>query len=306
MGNQPPAELYEPIAYTLSLGGKRIRPLLVIMAAEMFGGDMEEAIYPAIGIEVFHNFTLVHDDLMDNSPLRRNQPTVHRKWNKNIAILSADAMMVKAYELVCKTGSSHLREVLAVFNSTALQVCEGQQLDMNYETSLQVSIDQYIRMINLKTAVLLAGSLKIGALLAGANPEDAKCLYAFGENMGIAFQLQDDILDVYGEKEKFGKEPGRDIVANKKTYLLLKAIELAQAEVSEELTKWIAASQFDEQKKVKAIIEIYDSLCIRQLAEQEMMKYYRQGLGSLEKISIGPEKKQDLIAFVQTLMHRVY
>ena len=224
-----PKELYEPIAYIMSLGGKRLRPVLVFIATDMFDGDAAKALHPALAIELFHNFTLVHDDLMDKAPLRRNQPTVHEKWNNNIAILSGDAMMVRAYQELCLADPSMLPQLLEIFSDTAVKVCEGQQYDMNYESMTKVSIQQYIKMIELKTAVLLGGALKIGAVIGGAREEDAQRLYDFGKHIGIAFQLQDDILDVYADAAKFGKQKGGDIIANKKTYLLLKAIEMAES-----------------------------------------------------------------------------
>ena len=217
-----PKELYEPIAYIMSLGGKRLRPVLVFMACDFFDGDISQALHPAIAIELFHNFTLVHDDLMDNAPLRRNQPTVHEKWNSSIAILSGDVMMVRAYQELCQAKVNYLPELLKVFSETAVKVCEGQQYDMNYESMQKVSIAQYLKMIELKTAVLLGGALKIGSIVGGAKEEEAQLLFDFGKNIGIAFQLQDDILDVYADAAKFGKQKGGDIIANKKTYLLLK------------------------------------------------------------------------------------
>src|ERR1700761_9383330 len=222
-----PAALYEPISYILSIGGKRMRPALLLMACDLFGGDVDDALAPALAIEVFHNFTLMHDDIMDNAPLRRGRTTVHERWNKNVAILSGDVMLIEGYKLMMQVKDHLLRQILDIFNNTAVDVCEGQQIDMEFEQRNDVTIKEYINMIRLKTAVVLGGALKIGALLGGASTKDANLLADFGVNLGLAFQLQDDILDVYGNPEKFGKQVGGDIIANKKTYLLLKALELA-------------------------------------------------------------------------------
>jgi geranylgeranyl diphosphate synthase type II len=227
-----PAELYEPISYLMQLGGKRMRPVLVLISTELFGADVLKALDAAIGIELFHNFTLMHDDIMDKAPLRRGNPTVHVKWNESAAILSGDVMFVEAYKLMIKVEDSILRDVLDIFSDTASGVCQGQQADMNFEKRDHVGLDEYIEMIRLKTAVLLAGSMQIGALIGGAEKEQADLLYEFGENLGLAFQLQDDILDVYGDPEKFGKQVGGDILADKKTFLLIKARELAKGETA--------------------------------------------------------------------------
>ncbi len=301
-----PKELYEPISYIMSLGGKRLRPVLVMIATDIFGGDTSKAIHPALAIELFHNFTLVHDDLMDKAPLRRNQPTVHKKWNDNIAILSGDAMMVRAYQELCLADAAMLPQLLEIFSDTAVKVCEGQQYDMNYESMTKVSIQQYIKMIELKTAVLLGGALKIGAAIGGAREEDAQRLYDFGKNIGIAFQLQDDILDVYADAAKFGKQKGGDIIANKKTYLLLKAIEMAESNryMKEELSQWIAAPQFDAKEKIEAVINIYNFLNVKELARNEMQKHYDLALTFLKDIPVSDAKKQELIAFAESLMVR--
>lgn len=301
-----PKELYEPIDYIMSLGGKRMRPILVLMACDLFDGDTSKAIHPALAIEIFHNFTLVHDDIMDNAPLRRNQETVHVKWNNNIAILSGDAMMVKAYQEICKADATELPKLLAIFNDTALKVCEGQQMDMNYETQLKVSIPQYLKMIELKTAVLLAGALKIGALVGGAREEDAQHLYDFGKHIGIAFQLQDDILDVYANADKFGKQKGGDIIANKKTFLLLKAMEMSESNryIKEELQQWIAAPEFNPSEKVEAVTNIYNFLNVKELARNEMQKQYELAMNALKKIPANEAKKNALIAFSDSLMVR--
>ena len=301
-----PKELYEPISYIMSLGGKRLRPVLVFLAADIFDGDTSKALHPALAIELFHNFTLVHDDLMDKAPLRRNQPTVHEKWNNNIAILSGDAMMVRAYQELCLANPGMLPQLLEIFSDTAVKVCEGQQYDMNYESMTKVSIQQYIKMIELKTAVLLGGALKIGAVIGKAREEDAQRLYDFGKHIGIAFQLQDDILDVYADAAKFGKQKGGDIIANKKTYLLLKAIEMAESNryMKEELHQWIAAPHFDAKEKVEAVINIYNFLNVKELARTEMQKHYELALTFLKDIPVSEEKKQSLINFAESLMVR--
>lgn len=301
-----PKELYQPIEYIMSLGGKRMRPVLVLMACDFFDGDTAKALHPALAIEMFHNFTLVHDDLMDKAPLRRNQQTVHEKWNDNIAILSGDAMMVCAYQELCKVSEILLPKLLTIFSDTAVKVCEGQQLDMNYEKLTKVSIQQYLKMIELKTAVLLAGALKMGAVIGEAREEDAQRLYEFGKHIGIAFQLQDDILDVYADEKKFGKQKGGDIIANKKTYLLLKAIEMSEGNryMKEELQQWINAPQFDAKEKVEAVTNIYNFLNVKELARNEMKKQYDSAITFLKDIPVAETKKQALIAFADSLMFR--
>ncbi len=303
-----PAELYEPVSYFMSLGGKRMRPVLTLLACDLFGGKEDNAINAAIAIELFHNFTLVHDDIMDNAPVRRGKTTVHEKWNTNIAILSGDVIMVKAYEELCKSNTEVLPRILEVFNSTAIEVCEGQQLDMNFEELDAVSIDDYINMIKLKTSVLLAGSLKIGALLGGATEKESDKLYEFGKNIGIAFQLQDDILDVFGEKAKVGKQVGGDIVANKKTFLLLKALELAKEKPSllNELNSWMKGEDVSLDDKVGAVTNIFMQLDVQRLAKLEMDKYYKKALVMLDSVDVPKSKKQDLLSLADNLMQRDY
>lgn len=299
-----PAALYEPISYILALGGKRMRPALLLMACDLFGGDVDAAISPALAIEVFHNFTLMHDDIMDNAPLRRGSTTVHERWNKNAAILSGDVMLVEGYKLMMQVEDRLLRPILDIFNTTAVGVCEGQQLDMEFEVLNHVNIDEYMNMIRLKTAVVLGGALKIGALIGGADVRDAELLSSFGEHLGLAFQLQDDILDVYGDPEKFGKQVGGDIISNKKTYLLIKALELANKQQTIELDNWIALKQFDNNEKVEAVTAIYNSLNIRQYAEEAMQTYADKAFDALDAINLPEEHKQYLRNFADGLLVR--
>lgn len=299
-----PPELYDPIKYVLSNKAKRVRPAMALMACNLFGGDVEKAVPAALGIELFHNFTLIHDDLMDNAPMRRGRPSVQQKWNNNVAILSGDGIFVKSMELISKTDSPVLKKILEVFTKTAMQVCEGQQLDMTYEATHQISLGQYLKMIELKTAVLIAASLEIGALTGGSGEEDARNLYEFGKNMGIAFQLQDDILDVYGEEHKFGKQKGGDIIANKKTYLLVKAMELASGYIGEELNNWVFAPEFAPQDKIAAVTGIYDRLNVKKLAETEMQKYALKARAFIKNSPANSNKKEALIAFTDRLLNR--
>lgn len=299
-----PAELYEPINYILSLGGKRMRPALLLMACDLFGGDIDAALPPALAIEVFHNFTLMHDDIMDNAPLRRGQVTVHERWNNNVGILSGDVMLVQGYKLMMQVEDRLLRPILDIFNTTAVGVCEGQQLDMDFEQRSDVGIDEYLEMIRLKTAVVLGGALKIGALIGGADVKDADLLSSFGEHLGIAFQLQDDILDVYGDPEKFGKQVGGDIISNKKTYLLIKALELAGNQRKTELDKWIDLKHFDSVEKVAAVTAIYNSLNIRQRAEEAMQLHTDKAFEALDAINLPAAQKQYLHDFADGLLVR--
>lgn len=281
-----PENLYRPIEYIMTLGGKRIRPVMCLAACHLFSGDYSKAIPAAIGIELFHNFTLLHDDIMDNAPMRRNHDTVHVKWNANTAILSGDAMMIKALQAVAKIDSPRFKEVLDVFNTTALEVCEGQQYDMEFERRDEVSEAEYLEMIRLKTAVLLAGSMKIGALVGGASDSDANHLYAFAQNIGLAFQLQDDLLDVYGDEAQFGKSIGGDIVANKKTYLLIKARELANDQQLSILNHWLHCTDFVREEKIRAVRAIYDQLSVPQLVKTRIDQYYDAAIASLEALKM--------------------
>lgn len=299
-----PAELYEPMQYMMNLGGKRLRPALLLMGCDAFGGDIYQAINPAIAIEVFHNFTLMHDDIMDKAPLRRGKTTVHEKWNSSVGILSGDAMLVEGYKLMMQVKENILRPVLEIFNDTAIAVCEGQQIDMNFEQQTAVKIDAYINMIRLKTAVVLGGALKIGALIAGAKQQDADLIYAFGEYLGIAFQLQDDILDVYGDPEKFGKQVGGDIISNKKTYLLIKALETADENQLQELNFWLYNTHFNAIKKVSAVRNLFDQMEIREKAEQEMNRFAQRALQSLKDLRLDEVRKNALFEFADMLLVR--
>jgi geranylgeranyl diphosphate synthase type II len=301
---QRPAELYEPIRYMMALGGKRMRPLLTLLSASIFTDDWQKALKPAIAVEVFHNFTLMHDDIMDKAPLRRNQPTVHTRWNENVAILSGDVMLVNAYELLVDVAPDKLRRVLIRFNRVAAQVCEGQQWDMNFESLETVSETQYLEMIELKTAVLLGFSLELGGLIAGASEADTQLLWEAGTNIGIGFQLKDDLLDVFGEQAKFGKQVGGDIIANKKTFLLIEALEKAGREEKKTLEYWLSAKTFDKDEKVKAVTAVYNQLNIRQLTETKMNEYFQKGLGSLDQLGADESRKEGLKQFVQQLIYR--
>lgn len=301
-----PAELYEPVNYLLSLGGKRLRPVLALMGCALFGGDVKKALQPAIGLEVFHNFTLMHDDIMDQAPLRRGHATVHSKWNEPTAILSGDLMLIKAIELMLQVDDAHIRPVMELFNRTAAEVCEGQQWDMNFETRQQVSVNDYLEMIRLKTAVLLGCSLKTGAIVANAAPAAAQKLYDYGVNIGIGFQLMDDVLDVFGQSDKVGKQVGGDILSNKKTFLLLKAFELADAQQKEMLHYWTGLKQFDASEKVSAIMYIYRQLNIQQLATAESEKYFTRAQLLLEELDIAAEAKNSLSGFADYLKTRIH
>jgi len=299
-----PAELYDPIRYTLGLGAKRIRPVLMLMGCELVGGNPEVAIKPALGVELFHNFTLLHDDIMDEAPLRRNQPTVYKKWNSNIAILSGDVLFAEAMRLVSKAPAHALSEVLDVFLTAATQVCEGQQLDMNFELLDDLSISDYIRMIRLKTAVLLGASLQMGVLCGGGSDLDAKHAYEFGTQLGIAFQLQDDVLDVFGDPVVFGKTPGGDITSNKKTYLKLRALEKGNVEQIRELKFWYSSKHADPAQKIAVVTELFNSLSIREEAIEQMNLYLDLALENLNAINSSPQHKVALENFARQLVIR--
>jgi geranylgeranyl diphosphate synthase, type II len=301
---QSPVELYEPIRYTMALGGKRMRPLLTLLSYRIFRDDWERVLAPAIAVEVFHNFTLLHDDIMDKAPLRRGEPTVFQKWNESVAILSGDVMMVKAYDLLLESDPVLLPEVLRWFNKTAIEVCEGQQFDMNFEELREVQEEDYIHMIRQKTAVLLGYSLRLGAMLAGEKHPVCDALYQIGVDMGLGFQLMDDLLDVYADQSKFGKQVGGDIIANKKTYLLIKAKELAKGELHGELEYWLHAKDFDSFEKVNAVTEIYNKLGIRELAIEKMDTYYDRAYLGLEKLPGRLQYKEELTDLMKRLASR--
>ena len=299
-----PQGLYDPVAYVLSLGGKRIRPLLMLMAYNLYREDVERIFSQATGIEVYHNYTLLHDDLMDKADRRRGKPTVHKVWNENTAILSGDAMLVLAYQFMAQCPAEKLKEVMDLFSLTALEICEGQQMDMNFETRKDVTEAEYIEMIRLKTSVLLSCSLKMGALLAGASDDDAQHLYDFGIRLGLAFQLKDDLLDVYGNPEVFGKNIGGDILCNKKTYLLIKAFELADPAQRQALEKWMDADTHAPEEKISAVTALYDEIGVKARCEALMETYADQARASLEAVSVSAQRKAELTALMEKLMHR--
>ncbi len=299
-----PARLYDPIRYMISLGGKRLRPALLMMCNELFENDPMEVLSPALGIEVFHNFTLLHDDIMDKAPIRRSRETVHKKWNPDIAILSGDTMFVLSCQLMMKVKSDYLQDVMDMFLKTAIEVCEGQQYDMDFETEVSVTIPDYIKMIGLKTATLLGCSAYIGALCSGAGKENAMHLYNFGKNLGIAFQLQDDLLDVYGESEKFGKQVGGDILSNKKTFLLLSALEKSGSKEKSELQYWLHKTDFVPVKKIESIVSIYDKLDIKNHATEVKNQYFSLAMKELEVVDLPVSRKKLLIELTDRLMVR--
>jgi geranylgeranyl diphosphate synthase type II len=298
-----PKELYEPIDYMMQLGGKRLRPILSLMACDLFDSNIEKALHAAHAIEVFHNFTLVHDDIMDNAPLRRGKETVYKKWNMPIAILSGDLMMIKATQLLCETETSSLKLLLDIFNRTAIEVCEGQQIDMNFETQKSVSHDEYLEMIKLKTAVLLGCSLQIGALIGGASNDDAQHLYEFGKNIGIAFQIQDDILDNFGDGTITGKQVGGDIIANKKTLLLIELLESVHKDDKKLLDELMQVS--DNEHKVKGVVNLYDKYMIKQFAESKKQQYLDLAYQHLADVQVDETKKTILTHTAEELMNRV-
>ena len=299
-----PASLYDPIRYVLSLGGKRIRPVLMLLGYNLFKEKPEDILMPALGLETYHNYTLLHDDLMDKADMRRGQLTVHKKWDDNTAILSGDSMLVLAYQRVAECDAAHLPQVLELFTETALEIGEGQQYDMDFETRNDVTEDEYIEMIRLKTSVLLACALKMGAILGDASQEDADLLYQFGEKIGLAFQLQDDLLDVYGDPKVFGKAIGGDITSNKKTYMLINAVNRANAQQRAELMRWIEAKEFNRAEKVAAVTRLYDEIGIRQLCEEKINFYFEQGKKLLEQVHVDSARKEQLRQYTNEMMHR--
>lgn len=299
-----PFELYEPIRYSMRMGGKRLRPMLSLLSYQLFRDDWHKIIRPALSVEVFHNFTLLHDDIMDKAPLRRGQATVYQKWNETVAILSGDVMLVKAYDLLLDLPPALLPDVMRRFNRTAAEVCEGQQWDMNYETHASVSIPEYLDMIRLKTAVLLGFSMWLGARLAGQNEQVCEALYEVGENMGIGFQLMDDYLDVYAEKAKFGKQVGGDIIANKKTFLLLQALENVRGVDAEELQRLLNEKEFVPEQKVTKVKALYDQLGIPAITREAMEAYYQKAYVQLEALQVQEEGKGLMKEFFDRLIQR--
>ena len=302
--DRKPASLYEPVQYVLAIGGKRIRPVLALLGYNLWREQPEDILMPAVGLETYHNYTLLHDDLMDKADLRRGQQTVHKKWNDNKAILSGDSMLVLAYQRVAQVPADKLQPVLDLFTTTALEIGEGQEYDMSFETRNDVTEDEYIEMIRLKTSVLLACALKMGAILADAPQEDAELLYRLGEQVGLAFQLQDDLLDVYGDPKVFGKAIGGDITSNKKTYMLINAFLLADDRQRQELHRWVDAKEFDRQEKIAAVTQLYNEIGIRQLCEEKINSYFESAKQCLARIDVPLERKQPLIDFTNEMMHR--
>lgn len=302
--NRKPEDLYDPIRYVLSLGGKRIRPVLMLMGYNLYREDVDSIMMPALGLETYHNYTLLHDDLMDRADVRRGHPTVHKKWNENAAILSGDSMLVLAYQRVAQCNPEMLPKVMELFTETALQIGEGQQYDIDFETRDDVTEAEYIEMIRLKTSVLLACALKMGGLLAGAPSADLEALYDFGEQLGLAFQLQDDYLDVYGDFKVFGKRIGGDILCNKKTYMLINAQLRANSAQRRELEGWLAARDFDEEQKISSVTRLYDEIGIPELAQQKIQFYYDLAEKSLAKVALPKGAKQNLWAYAQEMLNR--
>lgn len=298
-----PSELYEPIEYALQNGGKRLRPVLSLMGCNLFSDKIDVAVKPSVAFEIFHNFTLLHDDIMDNAPIRRNQPTVHSKWNSNVAILSGDAMLVIAYHLLTDVPAGLQKTVLDIFSTTALEVCEGQQYDMNFEKTSLTTEEEYLEMIRLKTSVLIAAALRVGALLGGSTDKEAGELYTFGINLGMAFQLQDDLLDTYGNSKVFGKKIGGDILMNKKTFLLVKAMQLGGKSDLERLKK-LMHEEKNPEKKISGVIKIYNNLGIPGITEQKINEYFSAANKSMDNIDAKPERKKILLDFTKKLISR--
>lgn len=301
---ETPPELYDPVKYVLSLGGKRIRPALVLLACDLFAGSVDSALVPAVAIEVFHNFTLLHDDIMDRSEMRRGQPTVHIKYSENVAILSGDVMSILASRLINQSPGVVLNRVHEIFTKTAMEVCEGQQMDMNFEERLTVSEEEYMTMIRLKTAVLIAASLEIGAILGGASQTDASELYHFGLNLGMAFQLQDDLLDTFGNQQTIGKILGTDIVDNKKTFLMIKALEKGSVSQQKILKAWLGRDSFDRAEKVAAVTGIFQELGIKEISEKKIRDFYGKALENLARLNRPEERKGELSNFAAYLVNR--
>ncbi len=302
--NRQPHSLYAPVRYVLSLGGKRIRPVLLLLAYNLYKDDPESVLSPACGLETYHNFTLLHDDLMDHADVRRGQPTVHVKWDANTAILSGDTMLLLAFQRMAQCRSEKVQEVIRIFTETALEIDEAQQLDIDFETRDDVCEEEYIEMIRLKTSVLLACALKMGAVLADAPEEDAEALYRFGEQIGLAFQLQDDFLDVYGDPKVFGKAIGGDILCNKKTYMLINALNRANGEQRKQLKRWITAESPEPQEKIRAVTELYNQIGVDKLAQDKILHYFESGRRYLDKLSVSDGCKRELVAYTNKMIHR--
>jgi len=299
-----PEGLYAPVKYVLSLGGKRIRPVLMLMGYNLYKENPADILMPALGLETYHNYTLLHDDLMDRAEMRRGKPTVHKVWDDNTAILSGDSMLVLAYERVAACDEEHLPRIMQVFTQTALEIGEGQQYDLEFEKRNDVSEEEYIEMIRLKTSVLLACALEMGAVLADAPKRDIESLYSFGEKIGLAFQLQDDYLDVYGDPRVFGKKIGGDILCNKKTYMLINALQLAGDEQRKELQAWVDATAYDPEEKIQAVTRLYNEIGIPELAKEKINYFYGEAAKSLAEVALPEERKAALWQFAQELLNR--
>lgn len=301
---EQPSHLYEPITYTMDLGGKRLRPVLVLMACEAVGGDINRALTPAIGLEMFHNFTLLHDDVMDKADIRRGKPTVHVKWDDNTAILSGDAMLTMATQLIAQAPADVMPQVMDLYNRTAMEIYEGQQYDVDFEKRNDVTVDEYLEMIRLKTSVLLGCACKMGALIGGADEATAQLFYKVGENLGLAFQLQDDMLDVWGDEATFGKAIGGDIMNNKKTFLLINAMQRATGDHKVELSLWLSTPNASRAVKVPAVTAIYDALNLRSLSLDAINRYNDEALNALSKIAISDEARSEFANFITRLVKR--
>jgi geranylgeranyl diphosphate synthase type II len=299
-----PKNLYEPIQYILGLGGKKIRPVLTLMSAEIFDADYSKALPAALAVEVFHNFSLVHDDIMDDAPLRRGNVTVHEKWNINTGILSGDAMLILAYQYFEQYEPAIFRELAQLFSKTALEVCEGQQWDVDFETRSDVTIPEYLKMIEYKTAVLVAAAMKMGAIVAETSVENGEFIYDFGLNLGLAFQLQDDYLDAFGNPATFGKQIGGDIIENKKTYLYLKAIEFASAEEKAKLLQLFSVSLDENESKIEEVKSIFNTSGASNATQQAIQDYTLRAFATLDKMNISSDKKAILKSFGENLMNR--
>ena len=302
--HKKPETLYAPVCYAMEGSGKRLRPLLVLLGYQLFGDHPEEALPAALAIEVFHNFTLLHDDIMDKADIRRNQPTVHRRFSENHAILSGDVMAFIAYQLLLETRNDRFDEIASLFTRTAVEICEGQQFDMDFETRTDVTVEEYLEMIRLKTAVLLACALKTGSMLGGAGGAEANLMYEAGINLGLAFQLQDDFLDIYGSETAFGKKIGGDIISGKKTFLLTSALQHAQGKERKELLMWIGEKAAPDEEKVKAVKSVFDRLKIGELTHYQINEFHSRAMGLIESVNADPSGKQVLMSYCEKLIKR--